>query len=135
MDFTADRIKHLELIQAVVSRLAGDSASMKRYCIVVVAAGAAVYKTFNDTNIIVAVALLVIVFWSLDARYLSTERWYRFLYDEVRKEGSETIPDFRLTISKDIRATGGLWSAMVRWSTLTLYLPLLLLLALLWGSL
>ena len=40
-DFTSDRIKHLEMIQGAITRMANSSAWMKRLAIVVVGGAAA----------------------------------------------------------------------------------------------
>lgn len=128
----ADRAKHLELIQGVVSRLAGNSATMKRYCIIVVAAGVAIYKTINEPNTIGALLVLVAVFWLLDARYLQQEKWFRDLYDQVRNEPPEQRPDFRLTPDEAIRNGVSFSDRVFSWSTAGLYVPLAALLGSFW---
>lgn len=134
-DYTAERIKHLDMVQAVVSRLSGNSAAMKRYCIVMVAVGVAIYKTLEEPDTVVALAAMVVVFWCLDARYLQQEKWFRDLHDEVRAESHGQRPDFRLTPGGLLRDgtsfAGRVWS----WSTAGLYLPLLGLLILFWRTL
>lgn len=57
------KLKHLELIQGVINRLAGNSFYMKGWAVVLLS------------------ALLVLVFWGLDAYFLWQERLYRVLYD------------------------------------------------------
>ena len=134
-DHTGDRVRHLEMIQGVVSRLAGNSATMKRYCIVMVAAGVAIYKTMDDPKIVGAVALMVVVFWLLDARYLQHEKWFRDLYDQVRVEPFNQRPDFRLTPDQSIRCSTSLGERARSWSAAGLYLPLVALLLIFWGTL
>ena len=134
-DYTADRVKHLDLIQGVVSRLSGNSATMKRYCIIMVAAGVALYKTLGDPRTIFALVVLVMVFWLFDAKYLQQENWFRDLYDEVRAELVEERPDFRLTPDRSIKQSTSLWGQVKSWSTSGLYLPLVALLLLFWWTL
>ena len=76
-DFTAERTKHLEMIQGVIARIAGTSAAMKRYCIIAVAVGVAMYKTIDAADAILALVTMIAVFWMLDARYLQQEKWFR----------------------------------------------------------
>lgn len=78
------KVKHLEMIQSVVSRLAGNSFSIKGWSITLVAALIALAaKDANERY--AAVALLpALCFWGLDAYYLREERLYRKLYDAVR---------------------------------------------------
>jgi len=83
---TADeqKAKHLEMIQAVVSRLAGNSFSIKGWSITLVSALFALAA--KDANVrYAALALLPgLCFWGLDAYYLRQERLYRKLYNAVR---------------------------------------------------
>lgn len=129
---TANRIKHLELIQSVILRLASNSAVMKRYCVVMVAAGMALYRVLNEPTIIIAVGAMVIVFWLLDAKYLQQEHWFRNLYDSVRHEAPEKIPDFRLNPDKEIRESVAFWGRAFSWSAAGLYIPLVTLVVIFW---
>ena len=132
LDYTSDRAKHLDLIQSVVSRLAGNSASMKRYCIMMVAVGVAIYKTIDVPNTIGALIFMVGVFWLLDARYLQQEKWFRDLYDQVRREPRQRRPDFRLTPDGIVRTATSFGDRVFSWSTAGLYLSLAALLGLFW---
>ncbi len=129
-DHTAERIRHLEMIQGVIARMAGNSAAIKRYAILAVAVGVAIYGSIEEPWVVVALAAMVAVFWALDARYLQQERWFRNLYDQVRGESEETRPDFRLTPDATLRAGVSFRSAAVSWSTAGLYAPLLVILLL-----
>jgi hypothetical protein len=124
------RIKHLELLQAVISRMAGASASMKRYCLLVVAAAIAFAATAKAPLIALAAALLTLVFWALDSMYLRQERWFRRLYDQVRIEPADQAPDFRIVPDAALRRTETFVSAAFSWSTALLYAPLVVFLLL-----
>lgn len=134
VDFTAQRVHHLEFIQGVVNRLAGNSAIMKRYCIALVAVGAGTYKAVGETQAVPALIVIVAAFWWLDARYLEEEKRFRDLYNHVRAEPIEQRPDFRLTpeASKGFKS---LLDCIWNWSTASLYLPLVGLLFVLWLTL
>lgn len=134
-DYTGERAKHLDMIHGVVSRLAGNSAVMKRYCIVMVAVGVAIYKTIGDPRAVAALVVMVAVFWLLDSRYLQHERWFRNHYDQVRVEPPERRPDFRMTPDKVLRDRVSFWGRVFSWSTAGLYLPLIALLGLFWRTL
>lgn len=133
-DYTNERIKHLELIQAVVARMYGASAAMKRYCIIAAAAGFAIHKTLGNSHSVLALIVLVIVFWLLDARYLQQEKWFRDIYDAVRVEPRDQQPDFRLTPDAPVRRAKGITFCIINWSTAGLYLPLVVLLILYWWA-
>ena len=130
-DFTGDRIKHLEMIQTVISRLAGNSAAMKRYCLVLVAVGVGAFKAMGQPLVIPALAFMVIVFWLLDARYLQHEICFRAVHDEVREEPPDQRPDFRLSPTRN---KASLCRGLFSWSTAFLY-PSLLVFLLLFRSL
>src|SRR5687767_8948381 len=79
-----NRIKHLEMIQAIVARLANEAALIRGWALTVASA----FFGFAAQSLswpVAAVGLLpVLAFWGLNAYYLRTERQYRRLYDRVR---------------------------------------------------
>jgi hypothetical protein len=84
-DMDENRVKHLELIQNVVTRLAGNSFFMKGWSITLIAGlFALAAKDANQSYVAIAI-LPVVCFWGLDAYYLWQERLFRKLYDEARK--------------------------------------------------
>ena len=85
-------LKHLEFIQAVITRLANDSFLMKGWALTVAGAfyGFAVKGT---TWQVAAIGLMpVVVFWGLDAYFLRQERLFRGLYDQVRQHNPAVEP-------------------------------------------
>ena len=78
------KLKHLELIQGVVNRLATDSFRVKGWAVVLVTA-LFVLLAMEDRIGVGYIALVpVLVFWGLDGYYLWQERLFRALYDRVR---------------------------------------------------
>ena len=85
-------LKHLEFIQAVITRLANDSFLMKGWALTVAGAfyGFAVKGTSWQ---VAAIGLMpVLVFWGLDAYFLRQERLFRGLYDQVRQRNPAVEP-------------------------------------------
>ena len=125
----AQTIKHLELIQGVVDRLANNSFAFKAWAIVLVAAVFA-FAAGDGNPIFLPIALIpALAFWGLDATYLRQERLFRALYDAVRK-GDETIArDGPLSMATAPIANrvagwwGTLWSKTIAW----LYGPIVVL--------
>ncbi|MCH8947952.1 MAG: hypothetical protein IH789_10050, partial [Acidobacteria bacterium] len=77
-------IKHLELIQAVITRLAQNSFAYKGWSVVIVSAiFALAAKEANPQYLLVAL-IPTMAFWGLDAYYLRQERLFRRHYDAVR---------------------------------------------------
>lgn len=85
-----DKVKHLEFIQAVITRMNTNSFQIKGWCITIVSALLAIYaSTKNELFILVSVAP-TLVFWLLDSYYLMQERKFRGLYKDVA--GISTAP-------------------------------------------
>ena len=85
-----DTIKHLELIQGVVNRMAQVSFILKGWTVTLVVALFAVVVNSADWRYVLFGLVPVCVFWGLDAYYLRQERLFRALYDAVRL--SQTKP-------------------------------------------
>ena len=85
-------LKHLEFIQAVITRLANDSFLMKGWALTV--AGAFYGFAVKGTNWkLAAIGLMpVLIFWGLDAYFLRQERLFRGLYDQVRQRNPRIEP-------------------------------------------
>lgn len=92
------KFKHLEFIQAVVSRLAANSFSLRGWTVVVVSALFALSAS-DSRPVFASLALLpAIAFWLLDGYFLRQDRLYRRLYDRVRTMPPEDI-DFSMDTS------------------------------------
>lgn len=86
------RIKHMDMIQAVIARLAGNSFLLKGWAVTLTLGllGFAIEK--SDRGLAAAAFAPILIFGALDAYYLRTERLFRKLYDCVRKEDPEVAP-------------------------------------------
>ena len=89
------KLKHLEFIQSVVNRMASNSFLLKGWGVTLVAALFALAAKDSDKTYIVVAYFPVIVFWILDAYFLSQERRFRNLYDGVRAKKEDEI-DFSM---------------------------------------
>lgn len=84
--------KHLEFIQEIVSRMAGNLFFLRGWTITLITALLALLvKGTNSPYVIYFLIVLIIVFWILDGFFLSQERLFRDLYDDVRKLSEEEI--------------------------------------------
>ena len=89
-------VKHLEMIQAIIERMGNNSFVIKGWSFTSI--GALFAFWFSNTSMLYILLLnfcVTILFWFHDAYYLSLERQFRRLYDEVRLSDIET--DFRMT--------------------------------------
>jgi len=95
-DFGEARIKHLELIQAVISRLGTNGFLVKGWAIT--AAGIFLGFAVDRASWELAVVSLMPTFgfWGLDAYFLRCERLFRHLYNRVRV-GDDSIAPFYMS--------------------------------------
>ena len=115
------KIRHLELIQAVIARQASNSFTLKALTGTITAAviaytGAA---TMPAPWMPAAGVLPALVFWIMDARYLQQERQFRGLYDAVCRD------EFTESFSMNVIKFGGKVDSVLRiafsWSVLWFY--------------
>lgn len=109
---SADRpnlIKHLEFIQITIVRMAANSFVIKGWTVTLVAAILAFTSKDANSNAASIALIPAIMFWSLDAYYLRTEREFRALYDQVRQNPpkDDLEVDFSLDVSKVETKTSG----------------------------
>lgn len=78
------KIYHLQMIQGIINRQAGNSFVIKGWSITVMAAMIALLARGAEKHYILFSIIPVIFFWVLDATYLGNERRYKALYDHVR---------------------------------------------------
>ena len=91
---TDNTVKHLEFIQDVITRMNTNSFLIKGWMITVVSALFALAAKDADIRYVLVTYIAIPAFWLLDAFYLSQERQYRGLYDDVRmKEDSDFAMD------------------------------------------
>lgn len=83
------RIKHLELIQAVITRLSGHSFAIKSVGITVASALISFGASQKNPNILLVALIPVFTCWGLDGFYLRRERMYRALYEAERRQAGE----------------------------------------------
>ncbi len=96
------KLKHLELIQVVINRLASDSFRMKGWTVFLVAALFVLLARQGAFDSGYIALLPIVAFWGLDGYFLWQERLFRAHYDNVRALPAENI-DF----SMDVRTYRG----------------------------
>ncbi|QKW34826.1 hypothetical protein HUT06_12970 [Actinomadura sp. NAK00032] len=85
--FTAEQVKHLEFIQAVVTRLGNGSFLIKGWTLTLVAAFLGVSLSSPKWRVTAVALVPVLGFWLVDAYFLRQERLFRKLYDQARIPG------------------------------------------------
>jgi hypothetical protein len=117
------RVKHLEMLQSAVSRMATQSAASKGFCITLTTAllGLAVANKLPKLGMLAFAP--IVAFALLDTQYLRLERRFRSLYENIVSEDWSTMPNFRM--KPDSAPKYAYWSCMFSWSILVFYLPLI----------
>jgi hypothetical protein len=120
-------IAHLNMLQAVVTRLAGNSAQCKTWCVAIVSALFGLAGATKSGQIAVAAIIPIVVFGFVDAAYLANEKAYRDLYNSVvEKIRNRTygLADYA-NLSAPADAGHYLW-ALSSWSVWPVYLGLII---------
>ncbi len=92
------KIKHLEFLQNVITRMNSNSFLIKGWTITLVSALFALAAKDANVNYVLVSYIVIPVFWILDGFYISQERQYRDLYKEVAAK-SETEINFSMDAS------------------------------------
>ena len=83
----SNKNEHLNMIQGVINRLANNSLQLKCWTIAITTAFIALANGW-----VISIALIPIaIFCIMDAKYLSTERSFRGLFNNVRKREESEI--------------------------------------------
>lgn len=131
-----DKRKHLEFIQEVIKRMASNSFLLKGWSITLISAvigfviqsNAPEEKSQQIYLILLAIGL-IIAFWFLDAFYLSQERAYIKLFEDVRKRRNEDI-DFSLNAKPYLSGYASWSTSLTSKIFLIFYVPTLIVLLL-----
>jgi hypothetical protein len=93
------KLKHLEFIQAVISRMATNSFLFKGWAITIAAALAGFAAVDSQHGLLIIALASTIMFWLLDGYYLWLERCFIALYVHVSGLREDQI-DFSMRIDK-----------------------------------
>jgi hypothetical protein len=85
------KLKHLDFLQLVITRMNVNSFLLKGWSVTLVAALFAFATKEANSKFVIITFVSTMVFWFLDGYYLSQERQYRSLYDEIRKKDENDI--------------------------------------------
>ncbi len=122
---------HLNMLQAVIARLAGNSVQCKTWCLAIVSALFGFAGAMKSDAILAAAIIPIAIFGLVDAAYLAQEKAYRELFnslaDKIRNNTYSLLDSFNLKAP----ANGGHYIAALKsWSVWPLYFGLVLVYAL-----
>lgn len=98
--YTPDRVKHLEMLQAVIGRMANEAALVRGWALTVTAAFYGFAAKSLNWRIAAVGFLPVVLFWWLNVYYLWSEQKYRCLYGRAA-DPSSTVPLFSMDASQE----------------------------------
>lgn len=107
-------MKHLELIQNAITRMGTNSANLKNFAMLMIAAVIGLATSLNSISIIIFIIPIVFGFSILDAKYLQLERSFREHFDRVRVSKIDQQPDFCILpeINKSLLCAYMSWSVI-----------------------
>ena len=85
------KLKHLEFIQNVITRMSSNSFLIKGWSITLIAAIFALAAKDSNSNFIYIIYLVLPAFWILDGFFISQERQYRKLYQDTSLKINDEI--------------------------------------------
>ena len=89
------KMKHLEMIEAVIERMGNNSFQLKGWAVTLVALVGALAAQGSDKRFFLLAFVPLFAFWFLDSFYLQMERKYKVLYKRVSGKAESDI-DFNM---------------------------------------
>lgn len=80
-----NKIKHLEMIQGIINRLNSNSFTIKAWAMGLVTALFAFADKDQDTRYALLSYIIIPICWILDGFFISAERQFKGLYEEIAK--------------------------------------------------
>lgn len=116
---------HLDLIQGIINRMAGNSFALKGWTVTLVAGIFALSSKDADKAYFLVAYIPIVVFWWLDAYFLLQERLYRALYNHVRNLSENEINFNMDTSPKEFHTEKNTyWCCLLSKTILGFYFPL-----------
>lgn len=115
----SNKQKHLDFIQRVITRMNSNSFAIKGWTVALISALFALSAKDADESYALVAYIPLIMFWILDAFFLSQEKKFRSLYDFVRYLDDDKIDFAMSTKTYDIAENS--WCATVFSRTLILF--------------
>lgn len=115
-----NRLEHLKFIQAVITRMAGNSFQLKAWSLAFVAAVLTLITKDAQSKYVCITLVPIFMFWALDAYYLRQERLFRTLYVKVAKSEIDSA-EYTLDTSRFDRDVKSVPKVMLSVTLLSFY--------------
>ena len=126
-------VKHLEMTQAVINRLARNSFLLKSWSMIILVAAMVLIARENLQNsymvliarenlqnsyMVLLLFLPIVGFWILDGYFLWQERLFRYVYDDIREQ---TDTNFKMDLGKHKGKPKSSWISAIFSVTLIIF--------------
>jgi hypothetical protein len=130
-EFNDYKIKHLEFIQNVITRMNTNSFQIKEWAVTITSALLAIFAAKSNPYFIATAILPVFIFWFLDSYYLTQERKFRGLYNDVAgiSDSPKEIKLFEMRPDLYVGGKYSFWNVFFSTTIWKLYLPILMILS------
>ena len=118
------KLKHIDIVQSTISRMAQNSFAIKGWTITVLVGLFVFLQKDNFRNNMIIYLIPIIFFWVIDSYYLWQERLFRKLYNDIIVNVTEES-DLSMNIIQ-YKAKVKFYSSLFSVSEIMIYLPLLL---------
>lgn len=95
-----ERLKYLELIQSIISRMANNSFLIKKWIITLSLAGFTLFASKHENIYLSLIIFSVLIFWILDGYYLRQEKLFRDLYEDKARISKVKLNNFSMNTKK-----------------------------------
>ena len=117
-----EEIKHLEFIQNIITRMNTNSFQIKGMAIAIVSALLAVYASEKNPDFLLVTIFPLILFWFLDSYYLTQERKFRGVYNDLLKGNPNNLKPFEMRPDLYKGGKYSFWSVFFSKTIWTIYL-------------
>ena len=118
------KIKHLEFIQNIITRMNTNSFQVKGMAITIVSALLVIYASEKNPDFLIISIFPIFLFWFLDAYYLTQERKFRGLYNDFLKDNIHNLKPFEMRPDLYKKGKYSFWSVLFSKTIWTIYLTI-----------
>lgn len=121
-----EEIKHLEFIQNIITRMNTNSFQIKGMAVTIVSALLAIYASEKNPDFVLITIFPLILFWFLDSYYLTQERKFRGVYNDLLKDNPNNLKPFEMRPDLYKEGKYSFWSVFFSKTIWTIYLIVIL---------
>jgi hypothetical protein len=120
----SNKQKHLEFIQGVINRMAGNLFFLKGWAVTLISGLLILSSKDSNPKFVFVTCFPIMIFWVLDGYFLSQERLFRDLYEDVRKLKERDINFSMNTEKYKVFCRNSILSSIFSPTLLWFYFPL-----------